>query len=153
VPRPTTESELSRYLAARGIIEAADPPEQWYADNWIYYRIGKHRIPYFPIVGLREPTLLHDLNHLLSGYDTTWAGEFGVAGWELASGGCSRFIFFWIDRVIFVLLGLIFAPLRTIRGFRAGRGCRNAYRLDPVRVLKLPFDEVQRNAGVPKSVA
>jgi hypothetical protein len=149
----TTESELSRYLAARGIIEPGDPPERWYADNWLYYRIGSWRVPFFPLMGLREPTLLHDLNHLLSGCDTTWAGEFEIASWELASGGCSRFAFFWADRLIFVLLGLLLAPLPTIRGFRGGRGHRNAYCLDPACVLKLPFTEVQRIARVANGAA
>ncbi len=150
---PTTESELSRYLAARGIIEAEDPPERWYADDWIYYRVGSRRIPFFPLIGIRKPTLLHDLNHLLSGCDTSWAGEFEVASWELASGGCGPFAYFWVDRLIFVLLGLVLAPLSTIRGLRAGRGCHNAYRFDPVRVLQLPFAEVQRIAGVAKGAA
>jgi hypothetical protein len=148
MPSRTTRSVLANYLASQGVIAAGEPPDRWYAGNWIYLRLGNRRVPFFPLIGIRRPTMLHDLNHLLSNFDTSWRGEFAVAGWELTSGGCGRFLYFWVDRLFFVAIGTLIAPLPTLRGLRSGSGCRNTYRLDPDTILELSFLELQRYARV-----
>ena len=51
-----------------------------------FAKIGFLILP-FPNPKARQRLVyLHDVNHLLSGYDTSWVGEGEVSAWELASG-------------------------------------------------------------------
>ena len=72
---------------------------------------------------------LHDLTHLLTGYDTSWAGEGEIAGWELASGFTSKYWIGYFYAPITFSIGLIVAPLRTLRALRLGLGKKNVYKL------------------------
>lgn len=48
-------------------------------------KIGKFTFKYPNLDG--KALILHDINHLITGYDTNWTGECEVSAWELASGG------------------------------------------------------------------
>ncbi len=145
----TVHDALASYLEARDIVDPGTPPDRLYASNWVYTKLHGRKIPIFPIHALKKPTLLHDLNHMISGCEPNWRGEFEVAGWELASGGCGRFVYVWLDRVIYFVLGLVLAPVSLVRGFRKGWGRRNAYHLDPDAVLGMELAELHRFMRVP----
>ena len=98
----------------------------------------------FPVYGFKTSLFLHDINHLLSGYDTHWVGELEIAGWELGSGGCGRYYLYWVDRLVFVALGLLFAPIRTLRAFRRGRKHKNVFDRDPLALMSVGVDELRR---------
>jgi hypothetical protein len=98
----------------------------------------------FPLLRLRRSLTLHDLNHLISGYDLSPRGEAESAAWELGSGGCGRYVFFWIDRMFIGFLGLLFAPGVVVRAFRAGRGHRNLYQLDRDEALAADIEDLRR---------
>ena len=101
-------------------------------------------MPVFPLFRLRRSLTLHDLNHLISGYDLSLRGEVENAAWELGSGGCGRYVFFWVDRIIIVLLGLLGMPRAVARAFRAGRRYRNLYQLDPDDALAADIEDLRR---------
>ncbi len=143
----TTEEALAAHLAEQGIIESGRGRGELYKERWFYARIFGTRVPIFPLLGFRTGLAAHDTHHMLTGYDTSWTGESEVAAWELASGGCGRYLAYWIDRTLFFPLGLVLAPIRTLRAFRAGLGRRNLYRLRPERLLAMDLDEVQRRIG------
>jgi len=42
------------------------------------------------LVQQQQRLLLHDVHHLVTGYDTSFRGELELAAWELASPGCAR---------------------------------------------------------------
>ena len=131
-----TKDALLQYFADQGIKSR----NGWYQDNW--YRIGK--VPVYPMWGLKKSLVLHDVHHLITGYDISVRGELQLAGWELGSGGCAQHIFFWIDRLFFALLGLVFLPANTLRAFRRGRKQRNLYSREPEEVLTADITELQR---------
>ena len=138
-----TQDALIRYFVEQGVLDEKDSAEEWFQDNWIRLKLGERRIPFFPLYGLRRGLILHDLHHMLTGYDTSWRGEAEVAGWELGSGGCAHHLFYWLDRTLFFLGALVLAPLPTLRAFRRGLGSRNLYRLDPDDVLGTDLDEIR----------
>jgi hypothetical protein len=76
--------------------------------------------------GRRRAVRIHDLHHVVTGYQTTVRGEAEIAAWELASG-C------WQWPAAFVLnlgglgLGAVLAPRRTARAWARGRKTRNLY--------------------------
>jgi hypothetical protein len=138
-----TAEALGQFLAKRGVVEGDAGREGLYRGTWFFVRIHGVRIPFFPMVGFRRGLAAHDTHHLVNGYETNWVGECEVAAWELASGGCGSYFAYWIDRMVFLPLGLLTAPLRTLRAFRRGLGQRNLYRLDPDAILSMEVDEVR----------
>jgi hypothetical protein len=97
--------------------------------HWIHVQIGPLRFP-FPNPGQRREVIwLHDLTHLLTGYDTSWTGEGEIAAWELASGFPLKHWIGYFYAPITFSIGLIVAPVRTLRAFRLGIGQKNVYKL------------------------
>ena len=69
---------------------------------------------------------LHDLHHVLTGYDTDWRGEAEISAWEVGSGfdapPWARMIMLWG-----MFTGLMLAPVDTVRAFLRGRRSSNLY--------------------------
>ncbi len=143
----TTGDALAGYLTKRSLIEAGALREDWYTGNWFTSEIRGRTIPIFPMAGFRSGLVHHDIHHMLTGYETSWIGECEVAGWELGSGGCGTHLVFWLDRLSFVVMGLVCAPLRTLRAFRRGLRAHNFFGQDVERVLSTPLAETERYAG------
>ncbi len=70
---------------------------------------------------------LHDLHHVLTGYDTSWTGEGEIGAWELGSG-CARHTAAWVLNLYAFVIGCAIAPRATFRAFVRGRRTRNLYR-------------------------
>src|ERR1035441_2879457 len=107
---------LAEHLAASGL-----PPDAGDSDPFAVVRI--FYLPY-PIPNTRarkRAVRIHDLNHLVSGYQTDRIGELEISAWELASGGCRDYGAAWVLDLAGLLGGLVVAPRRTVRAFWAGR--------------------------------
>ncbi len=141
-----TRDALVGYLVERGLVRQGAHWEDCYARFWVALPVLGRNVLFFPTLGKWGVIPLHDVNHLLSGCDTSWRGELEVAGWELASGGCGWHLLYWIDRVSFFAFGLVVAPRTALKGFRRGRAQRNVYRLSKRRVLEMEFDDLRRYA-------
>ena len=139
-----TRERLAKYLEECGIRPKGNPSNELYPDNWFRVPLMGRRVPIFPLGGIKQSLVLHDIHHMVTGYDTDWKGELEIAGWELGSGGCARHKFMWFDRGFTFLLALIAAPAATLRAFRRGTRSRNLYGSDLDSILEMEFDEVQR---------
>ncbi len=136
----TAQDALSSFFVAQGILPEGSAVEDWIGDRW--YRIGG--IPVLPLVGkIKHSLILHDVHHLVTGYDTSWTGELELAAWELASGGCHSHFFFWFDRLGAFAIGLFMHPRRLWRALRRGWRVRNLYPLDAYRVLKMDVEQIR----------
>jgi hypothetical protein len=93
-------------------------------------------------------TPLHDLHHLLTGYQTDWLGEAEMAAWELRAG-CKTLVVYWLN-LSGVLIGLFLSPARVWRAFRAGSGGRTLYRHPKLHeVMQMTVGEVRSSLGIP----
>lgn len=76
--------------------------------------------------GRRRAVRIHDLHHVVTGYQTDFRGEAEIAAWELASG-CWR----WPAAVVLNLgamaMGAVIAPRRVVRAWARGRKTGNLY--------------------------
>jgi hypothetical protein len=140
----TTKEALSEFLVAQKVADDGDGPQDWYASGWFYTTIFGVQVPFFPRAGFRQGLPAHDTHHMLNGYAANWVGECETAAWELASGGCGPYLMYWIDRLFFLLIALVIAPLRSGRAWRRGWSQQNLYRFDPDQLLAMDLDEVRR---------
>lgn len=133
----TTEQALNEHFVATGLLPEGSTPADWYAHHLIPFKLGGVTVGVFPILRRRGPVILHDLHHMVTGCAPDWGGEVELAGWELASGGCGWHFFYWLDRLSFLVLGVVTAPSRLLRGLRVGLGRHNLYGMSPEAVLRL----------------
>ena len=102
-----------------------------YGGAWVRLRFRvrgrEYWVPAFPNSEMRRSAVrLHDLHHVLTGYDTSWIGEAEIGALELASG-CRRYVAAWVLNGAAALIGLFLAPRRVARAFAHGRRTRNLY--------------------------
>ena len=139
----TTEQALNDYFASNGLLAEGCTRADWYANHLIPFKLAGVTVGAFPILRREGPILLHDIHHMLTGCAPDWGGEVELAGWELASGGCGWHFLYWLDRLSFLVLGLVTAPARLLRGLRSGWGRGNLYGLSPKRVLRLDTEALR----------
>jgi hypothetical protein len=139
----TTRAVLTAHYQRAGLLDQGESVDARLHDRWVRMRIGGRLIPIKPLLGHQNAFMLHDVHHLVAGHGTSFREELQLAAWELGSGGCWWYVFFWLNRINAVLLGLLFCPLRTVRALRTGLGRRNLYGRDATEVLDLPFDDLR----------
>ena len=146
-----TRALLADCIANRGLCPGASTVDAWLRVDWVRVPLrwsgigGHHRVnlPILPLYGQRRAIVAHDVHHALLGYSTRLKGELELAAWELASGGCRWNLFFWVDRITAVLLGLALWPRAVLRAWRAGWGRRNLYGLRALELLEAEVDELR----------
>lgn len=70
---------------------------------------------------------LHDLHHVLTGYDTSLVGEAEISAWELA-GGCGWYVAALGFDLAGTGLGALLAPRRSFAAWIRGRRSTNLFR-------------------------
>ena len=120
----TLREARAQYFTRAGFDEGS------YSDRWVRLRVLGLPLLAFPnTAGRVRAVKLHDLHHVLTGYDTSWAGEGEIGAWELASG-CRNYWAAWYLNASAALIGLLVAPRRVLRAFARGRRERNLYGLE-----------------------
>jgi len=110
----------------------------------------------------RRAIMLHDLHHVATGYGTDLAGEGEISAWELRAG--LRGLDPYVSGIIVsgALLGVMIAPRRTLRAWRAAKGARALWtqaamaadyhaKRDYDALLELDVGALRSKVGVPAS--
>ncbi len=132
-----------RYFEANGF-------DGTYSERWVKLKAGPITFGFPNAAGRVRAVKLHDLHHVVTGYDTTWTGEAEIGAWELASG-CARFFWAWQLNLSALAIGLAIAPRRVVRAFMRGRQTGNLYRADGElreATLRRAVGEVRRKLGL-----
>lgn len=69
---------------------------------------------------------LHDLHHVLTGYDADYTGEAEISAWELGAG-CGHHYAAWIINLGALMYGVPLAPRKVLHAFARGRRTRTLY--------------------------
>jgi hypothetical protein len=133
----TVAVALAAHLERNGL-----PLDGGASDAFAVVRLGPIPYPIPNTAARRRAVKLHDLNHLVTGYDTDLRGEAEISAWELASGGCQHYVAAWALDLTGLVLGLVVCPRRTLRAFRAGYQANNLYPYPAEQLLALPLREV-----------
>lgn len=128
---------LARYFADNGF--GADGG---YSAAWVDLAIGPVPFPFPNTAARKRAVPFHDLHHIVTGYHTDFRGECEISAWEVGAG-CKREIVAWQLDLSLVALGVVIAPRRTFRAFRAGRGHDSLYGRDYPSLVSLTVGEAR----------
>lgn len=98
--------------------------------------------------GRRRAVRIHDLHHVVTGYQTDLRGEAEIGAWELASG-CLRMPAAVVLNLFALGIGIVLAPGRMIKAWARGRHTRNLYGEDGVdHLLPRRVTEIRATLGL-----
>jgi len=139
---------LSRHYEAHAL-----PHDGGEGARWFHIRIGpgKLRLPNPP--ARKRAVLFHDVNHLVTGYDTAFSnGEMVIAGYELGSG-CGSYWIAWLINLWMFALGLVLRPRPMFRAFLRGRRASSVYKREDRATLRdMTVAELRADLSVPQQV-
>lgn len=94
--------------------------------KWDMIKFGPVALPLPNLESRRKNIYLHDISHLVTGYDVSWVGESAVSSWEIATGGWGRLYFPWWLTLWAMAVGVMLYPRQSYRAFQAGLRMKNA---------------------------
>ena len=137
---------LVLHLASIGL-----PTDSGRSLRWVRVQLLRVPITFPNFAARRQIVFWHDVHHLLTGYQTTWAGEAEIGGFEIASG-CRSYWAAWCFNFGGWLFGLASAPRRLFAGFVRGRHCTNFYGVDEARVARMTVAAAREQLGLLRAV-
>lgn len=101
----------------------------------------------------RWAIMRHDLHHIATGYGTDLRGEGEISAWELRAGVGPLGLYVGSIVLIGTLMGLLLAPLRTSRAWRAGARRRSLFHAggddaDLDALLDMRVGELRKRLGI-----
>ncbi|PRY28629.1 hypothetical protein CLV58_12846 [Spirosoma oryzae] len=95
--------------------------------KWDMIKFGPIALPLPNLESRRTNIYLHDISHLVTGYDVSWLGESSVSSWEVATGGWGRLYFPWLLTLWAMAVGVMLYPRQSYRAFQLGLRMKNAF--------------------------
>ena len=112
---------------ARHYVDHGLPADGGEREPWFRVRIGRLtiRLPNPP--ARQRAVFFHDVNHILTGYNTTFSdGEMVIAGFELGAG-CGPFWIAWLINLGMFAFGLVACPRAMFDAFVRGQRASSIY--------------------------
>jgi hypothetical protein len=145
----TIGEALTRHYTTHGL-----PADGGESDPWFRVHIGPLVIPLPNPPARQRAVFFHDVNHVLTGYNTVFSdGEMAIAAFEVGAG-CGRYVVAWYINLCLMALGVIIKPRLVFAAFVRGRNCSSTYeRLEDRSVLRAKtVVELRRLVGVDAAV-
>jgi hypothetical protein len=121
-PESTLLEARRLYFEANGF-----PLDGGYEAKWVDFELGPIPMPFPNSDGRRRAVKVHDLHHVLTGYQTDIHGEAEISAWELAAG-CGDMVAAYLLNMGGMALGMLISPRRTWRAWVRGRQSGTLYR-------------------------
>ena len=75
--------------------------------SWGKIKVWRIYIPIPNIKARKKVLVMHDIHHIVTGYDGNWQGEVSIGAWEVASG-CGEYWVAWYLNLAAMGVGLFF---------------------------------------------
>lgn len=101
----------------------------------------------------RWAIMLHDLHHVATGYGTDPRGEGELSAWECRRGLRPLGLYVGLIVITGCLFGLLIAPCRTLRAWRASNNNRSLFHVTEYgydELLRLSTGELRELLGLPE---
>ncbi len=141
-PTMTMQAARDRYFAVNHF-----GTDGGYGDAWVDFELGSIPFPFPNTKSRIRAVKVHDLHHIVTGYDTNTTGEFEISAWEIGAG-CKDFFAAWQLNLAGMAGGLFSAPVRTFRAFVRGRHSESLYGKNLDELLHLTVADVHRMTSV-----
>ena len=141
-PDSSLKSARARYFEENGFGR-----DGGYDSAWVDFKLGPIPFPIPNTAPRKRAVQYHDLHHILTGYQTSFAGELEISAWEIASG-CKGYAAAWQLNLGGMAAGALGMPRRTWAAFRRGRSSRNLYGTQLDEVLQRSVGDVRRELGL-----
>jgi hypothetical protein len=114
-----------------------------------FLHLGRLKVPFPNVKQRRRFLYAHDVNHLVTGFDTSWRGEACLAAWEVRTRSWGSRATLWLLTLSAAGWGLLIAPRGLLTGWRLGRSTRNVLSLGLGRdaLLALSLGDLRRRLG------
>ena len=149
----TTYEDMLTMGAARQRYFTENGFDGSYNERWVKLKAGPISFAFPNAPGRVRAVKLHDLHHIVTGYQTTWTGEAEISAWEIASG-CAHFMWAWYLNTSGFAIGLAIGPRAVCRAFVRGRHTRNLYHDGEFRdaILQRSVGEIRQRLGLDRPV-
>jgi len=97
-----------------------------YSKRWVKLEVGPIPLGFPNLPSRVRAVRIHDIDHLLTGYDTDLLGESEIAAYEIASG-CGNYSAAWGLNLSAFFTGALIWPRKIFTAYRRGRQCRSLY--------------------------
>ncbi|HEY1831940.1 MAG TPA: hypothetical protein VGG38_17030 [Acidimicrobiales bacterium] len=134
----TMAEALAEHLAESGL-----PPDGGDTERFVVVKPALLPYPIPNTAARKRAVKIHDLDHLVTGFETDRIGELEIAAWELASGGCQHYTAAWVLNLAGLVGGLTLAPRRVVRAYTLGRRQQNLYAFPLEELLVLTVDQAR----------
>ena len=94
--------------------------DRTYVDKWVELPVGSMTVRMFNIQARKDVVPVHDVNHIMTGYGTDWAGEFTISAFEMGMG-CKTAWVAWLLNSGALIGGVAKCPRASLRAFARGR--------------------------------
>ncbi|HMW39988.1 MAG: hypothetical protein K1X68_09265 [Saprospiraceae bacterium] len=94
-----------------------------YKDTFFKIRLAGVNIPIPNIQSRVTVARLHDIHHLLTGYQANWKGEAEIGAWELRTG-CRNLWVAWLLNAGAVMVGLLLYPRAVYSAWKNAANAR-----------------------------
>lgn len=88
--------------------------------KWFKIKMGPLYIPLPNTKARIAAVKLHDIHHIITGYEANLKGEAEIGAWEIASG-CGKYYIAWLLNAGAFFYGMFFFPVALFRAFMRGR--------------------------------
>ena len=114
-------------------------------EAWGRIRIWKFYIPIPNIKARKKVLVLHDIHHIVTGYNGDWKGEASIGAWEVASG-CGEYLVAWYFNLGAMGVGLFIYPRSVFSAFIRGRRTENLYHhtISQEQAVQMQVGELQK---------
>lgn len=114
-------------------------------ESWGRIKIWKFYIPIPNPQARKKALVLHDIHHIVTGYDGDWRGEASIGAWEIASG-CGEYLVAWYLNLGGMAIGLFIYPRSVFNAFIRGRRTENLYHhtIPQQQAVQMQVGELQK---------
>lgn len=102
------------------------PPDGGDSELFVKLPMGPFRLWLPNLPPRKRAVKLHDLHHVVTGYQTDWPGELAISGYEVGAG-CGPFWMAWLINSGGMGTGLLTNPASVFRAFARGRASDTLY--------------------------
>lgn len=95
-------------------------------ENYVWIKFGFFSLPFPNTQSRKNVVYMHDVNHLISGNDTTWRGEASVSAWEMGAGGWRNLYTPLLLTLWAMGVGVVFYRRDVFNSFQRGLTMNNA---------------------------